>query len=83
MKRILAAAVASIPLSATPAGAQMPISIDARDTDLGDVIRLIALQSGTNIVADASVKSRRITFRLRDVDTGTALSTLARAYDLR
>ncbi len=55
----------------------------ARDTDLGDVIGLIARQSGLNIVADASVKSRRITFRLHNVDTDVALATLAQAYDLQ
>jgi type II secretory pathway component GspD/PulD (secretin) len=60
-----------------------PISINARDTDLSDVIGLIARQSGLNIVADASVKPRRITFRLHDVDTDVALATLAQAYDLQ
>jgi type II secretory pathway component GspD/PulD (secretin) len=72
-----------IVLAASAVRAQVPLSIDARDTELGDVIRLIALQSGTNIVADASVKSRRITFRLHDVDAATALTTLVRAYDLQ
>jgi type II secretory pathway component GspD/PulD (secretin) len=60
-----------------------PISINARDTDLGDVIGLIARQSGLNIVADASVKPRRITFRLHNVDADIALATLAQAYDLQ
>jgi type IV pilus assembly protein PilQ len=59
------------------------ISIDARNTDLNDVIGLIARQSGLNIVADASVKARRITFRLHDVDTDVALTTLTQAYDLQ
>jgi len=66
-----------------PAAAAVPISINAQDTDLNDVIALIARQSGLNIIADATVKARRITFRLRDVDTETALATLARAYDLQ
>jgi type IV pilus assembly protein PilQ len=65
------------------ASAGVPISINARDTDLSDVIGLIARQSGLNIVADASVKPRRITFRLHDVDADTALATLAQAYDLQ
>jgi type IV pilus assembly protein PilQ len=67
----------------TEASAGVPISINARDTDLSDVIGLIARQSGLNIVADASVKPRRITFRLHDVDADTALATLAQAYDLQ
>ncbi len=74
---LLAAAVT------TGASAGVPISINARDTELTDVIGLIARQSGLNIVADASVKPRRITFRLHDVDAETALATLAQAYDLQ
>jgi type IV pilus assembly protein PilQ len=68
---------------ARPTSAHVPVTIDARDTELGDVIRLIAIQSGRNIVADASVKERRITFRLHDVDSDTALTTLVQAYDLQ
>ena len=82
MRRFIAAAL-FFALSLARAPAAMPISINARDTDLSDVIGLIARQSGLNIVADASVKARRITFRLRDVDTDTALATLAQAYDLQ
>jgi type II secretory pathway component GspD/PulD (secretin) len=70
-------------LVAGPIFAGSPISINARDTDLGDVIGLIARQSGLNIVADASVKPRRITFRLHNVDADVALATLAQAYDLQ
>jgi type II secretory pathway component GspD/PulD (secretin) len=66
----------------TRASAGEPIAIDARDTDLLDVIRLLALQSGTNIVAGESVRDRKITFRLHDVGVDTALATLAAAYDL-
>jgi len=68
---------------AAGASAGVPISINARNTDLSDVIGLIARQSGLNIVTDASVKPRRITFRLHDVDADTALATLAQAYDLQ
>jgi type IV pilus assembly protein PilQ len=82
MRRFLVAAVLAASVAAG-ASAGVPISINARDTDLGDVIGLIARQSGLNIVADASVKPRRITFRLHDVDADTALATLAQAYDLQ
>ncbi|HEV8022436.1 MAG TPA: secretin N-terminal domain-containing protein [Candidatus Lustribacter sp.] len=82
MRRGLAALLVAA-LTLLPAAAAAPISIDARNTDLADVIALIARQSGLNIVADASVKPRRITFRLHDVDAGTALATLAQAYDLQ
>ena len=83
MKRLLAALAAALALATSAAAAQMPVSIDARDTDLGDVMQLIALQTGLNIVPDASVKSRRITFHLHNVDGETALSTIAHAYDLQ
>ena len=82
MRRFLVAAVLAASVAAG-ASAGVPISINARDTDLSDVIGLIARQSGLNIVADASVKPRRITFRLHDVDADTALATLAQAYDLQ
>lgn len=68
---------------AAGAPARLPISIDARDTELTDVIALIARQAGLNIVADASVKTRRITFRLTGVDAAVALATLAQAYGLQ
>ena len=70
-------------LCVTRVFAGSPISINARDTDLSDVIGLIARQSGINIVTDASVKPRRVTFRLHGVDAALALATLAQAYDLQ
>jgi type IV pilus assembly protein PilQ len=83
MTRAVCALAALLVLLGVRASAGIPITIDARDTDLGDVIRLIALQSGANIVADASLKARRITFRLHDVDSDRALTVLAQAYDLQ
>ena len=65
------------------AQAAATVSIDARNTEISDVIALIARQSGLNIVPDASVKERRITFRLNAVDANVALATLAQAYDLQ
>ncbi len=82
MKRHLLAGVLAMLLAAAPAIAADRITIDARDTDLGDVIRLIGIASGWNIVPDASVKPQRITFRLHDVDPDAALATLAAAYGL-
>jgi type II secretory pathway component GspD/PulD (secretin) len=66
-----------------PVFAANQISIDARDTDIGDVIRLIGAEAGWNVVPDASVKAQRITFRLKDVDPETALGVLAQAYNLQ
>ena len=83
MRRPLAALLVACALAAAPAAAADRLTIDARDADIGDVIRLIGSESGSNIVADASVKPQRITFRLRNVDARTALATLAQAYNLQ
>jgi len=83
VRRIVAAVLAlALGLAAT-ANAADRISIEARDTDLADVVRLIGLQSGLNVVADGSIKPQHITFRLHDVGVETALSTLAQAYNLQ
>jgi type II secretory pathway component GspD/PulD (secretin) len=79
---VLAGAMLAVIATLGVAPAASAVSINARDTELSDVIGLIARQSGLNIVADASVKPRRITFRIRDVDADTALTTLAQAYGL-
>lgn len=81
-RRILTVAFAAA-LTVAPARAADRITIDARATELADVIRLIGLQSGLNVVADGSIKPGRITFRLRDVTTDVALQTLAQAYSLQ
>ncbi len=58
------------------------ISIDARDIDLADLIRLLAAESNENIVADGSVKPQRVTMRLRDVRFDEALSTVVQSFNL-
>lgn len=80
--RTLAAGLLALAL-ATRAEAAARITLDARNADLADVIRLVALQSGRNVVADGSIKPQRVTLRLRDVDVDTALATLAQAYGLQ
>jgi type II secretory pathway component GspD/PulD (secretin) len=83
VKRSFAALAFACAVAAAPALAADRLTIDARDAEIGDVIRLIGSESGTNVVPDASVKPQRITFRLRDVDATTALATLAQAYNLQ
>jgi type II secretory pathway component GspD/PulD (secretin) len=63
------------------AGAER-FSLDARDVDLADVIRLLGARGAQNVVADGSVKPQRVTLRLRDVTFGEALATVANAYGL-
>ncbi|MEA2721273.1 MAG: ral secretion pathway protein [Candidatus Eremiobacteraeota bacterium] len=58
-------------------------TLDARDVDLADVIRLLGARSGHNVVADGSVKPQRVTLRLKDVTFDEALSALLTAYGLQ
>ena len=83
MMRRCAAAVLLSMLVMGQARAADRITIDARDTDIADVIRLIGAESGWNIIPDASVKPQRVTLRLRDVEAAAALSTVAQAYNLQ
>jgi type II secretory pathway component GspD/PulD (secretin) len=67
-----------------PCAAQTPrINIDVHEAQLGDVIALLAAESGTNIVADASIKPERVTLNLHDVTFQDALSALVEAHDLQ
>ena len=58
-------------------------SLEARDVDLADVIRLLGARSGQNVVADGSVKQQRVTLRLKNVTFDEALATLLAAYALQ
>jgi len=79
---LLAAALLTAP--AARAGAQTErFTLDARDVDLADVVRLLGARSGRNVVADGSVKPQRITLRLKDVTFDEALAALATAYGLQ
>jgi type IV pilus assembly protein PilQ len=83
IRRTFALALGLALLVNVPSIAAPPrLSIDARDTDLGDVIRLLAMQSETNLVPDGSIKPIRVTLRLHDVSFDEALATIAQAYGL-
>jgi len=83
VKRYLCAAMFVFAVLARSVDAQPSrISIDARDTDLGDVIRMIAIQANANIVPDGSIKPVHVTIRLRNVTVDQALMTIAAAYGL-
>ena len=68
---------------ASPAFGAERFSLDARDVDLADVIRLLGARGGQNVVADGSVKAQRVTLRLHDVSFDEALATVASAYALQ
>jgi type II secretory pathway component GspD/PulD (secretin) len=58
------------------------LSLDVRDVDIYDAVRLISTQGETNVVVDSSVTHRPITLRLQNVSFDEALKTLARSNDL-
>lgn len=64
--------------------AQSPlITLDVHDADISDVIALLAAESGTNIVADASIKPQRVTLHLHDVSFEDALSVVVTSHGLQ
>jgi general secretion pathway protein D len=84
MKALALVGALAIVLSAAPAAAGGErFSIDARDVDLADVIRLLGARADQNVVADGSVKPQRVTLRLHDVNFDEALATVVTAYSLQ
>lgn len=59
------------------------ITIDVHDAAIGDVLALLAAESGTNIVADTSVKPEPVTMQLRNVTFQRALAVLLGTHRLR
>jgi type IV pilus assembly protein PilQ len=83
MHRLVSALIATLALAAPAcAAAATSISLDIRDLDVYDAVRLLSTQASVNVVVDASVQHRPITLRLRDVGFDEALATLARMQDL-
>lgn len=81
--RCVAAFILSALLTAIPAHAQPAITIDVHDADLADVITLLASESGTNIVADASIKPQKVTLHLHGVSFDQALAVLLQSHGLQ
>jgi type II secretory pathway component GspD/PulD (secretin) len=65
-----------------PARAAAPITLDIRDLDIYDVVRLLATQSSANLVLDASVAHHPVTLRLQAVSFDEALAALVQMNDL-
>lgn len=83
MNRLIVAALAAV-LVISPAVAQTErFTLDCRDVELADVIRLLGAQSGRNVVADGSLREQRVSLRLVDVRFDEALATLVTAYGLQ
>src|SRR5579884_828141 len=59
------------------------VTLDVHDAELGDVLALLAAQSGINIVADSSIKPERVTLHLRNVSFDDALTVLVQSHGLQ
>jgi type II secretory pathway component GspD/PulD (secretin) len=80
----LVCAIALLLLAAPVGAAQTErFTLDARDVQLADVVRLLGAQANRNVVADGSIKPLRVTLRLAKVTFDEALSVLAASYGLQ
>jgi type II secretory pathway component GspD/PulD (secretin) len=83
MRRYIAGVLVAAILSLTGVAHAARITIDVHDAQLGDVIALLAAQSGTNLVADASLKPDKVTLHLHDVTFQEALNVLVLSHGLQ
>lgn len=73
----------ALTMMSTPATAQVHmISLDIRDAPLSDVLYMLAVQSGKNIVADTPERRDRVTLHVRDFTFDAVLGLLARLHGL-
>ncbi len=86
MKRMLGTALCALAIACTcaaPLRASAPISLDVRDLDIYDAVRLLSTQAAINVVVDSSVPHHPVTLRLQNVSFEEALQTLAQSNDLQ
>ncbi|WP_198470894.1 type II secretion system protein GspD [Acetomicrobium sp. S15 = DSM 107314] len=65
-----------------PMAITTPVTIEWRDMDLRDAIRMLGKITGMNIVADQSVPATTLTMSLKDVPLNEALGYIMRMHDL-
>jgi len=58
------------------------LSIDVRDATVAEVLALLAAESGTNIIADSSIKPDKVTMRLANVSVAEALAVIVESQRL-
>lgn len=74
---LLSAALAAATWFPGPAMAEDNITLDFRDTDIRQIIKVIAQQSGTNIIAEKSVRGQ-VTVKMSDVYYEEAMNLIAK-----
>lgn len=65
-----------------PMAVATPVTIEWRDMDLRDALRMLGKITGMNIVADQSVPAATLTMSLKDVPLNEALGYIIRMHDL-
>jgi type II secretory pathway component GspD/PulD (secretin) len=83
MIRKFGALVLAIAIWCTGVANAERITIDVHDADIADVIALLGAESGTNVVADASIKPEKVTLHLHGVTFQEALSVLVQSHGLQ
>ena len=74
-------AEAPVVTAALTDGAEAPISVDFKDADIRQVLRIISIKSGVDIVAGQDVEGL-VTIKLTDVPWEGALDVILRTYGL-
>ncbi len=74
---LLSAALAAATLFPGQVKAEDNITLDFRDTDIRQIIKVIAQQSGTNIIAEKSVRGQ-VTVKMSDVYYEEAMNLIAK-----
>lgn len=77
---LLAAALTLLPVGSA---ASERVSLDVKDADVIDVLRLLATDCGVDLVADATLKHDKVSLHLTRVTFNQALSIMTEAYALR
>lgn len=79
----IAALTVALATTTAAARASAPLSLDVRELDIYDAVRLLSTQAAVNVVVDSSVQHHNVTLRLQRVSFDQALQTLAQSNDLQ
>lgn len=85
LRPVLAAAIATLLLSAGPTGATAPqrlVSLDATEANLSQVLKTLAEKGGFNIITGPTVSAGKITIQMKDVPVEQAVNLVVRAAGL-
>ncbi len=83
MKRFIAVVLLVLAATIRTPAQTARITIDVHDAQLADVIALLAAESGTNIVADSSIRPEKVTLHLRGVTFEDALGAILQSHGLQ